>query len=399
MSQYDFGTINTATTTGADLATLLQNWRDAVLSNHSGTTRPSYIKAGQIWVNTTTASGWVVNLYNGTDDIPLGYVNSTDATAGFLSRAFVTTKSATATIALTERDMLVAASAPSAAITLTLPTASTAKNGFKIIFQKADNTANTISIARAGSDLVNGGLTYTLAQQYDTVEMISDGTSKWYAYGGVLDGGINTAKIANNAITTAKIADGSVTAAKLDSSIAAGFMPTGTVVPYAGGTAPAGWILSYGQAVSRTTYANLFAVIGTSFGGGDGVSTFNVPDLRGRVVAAADNMGGVSAGRIGAVLGASFGNAGGVETVALSVGQMPSHSHSVYADTGVGTTFGPSIANYYPTRFADRGGAYSYTMEGTATVAPTLGLVGYNGSGAAHSNVQPTIVLNYIIKA
>ena len=72
-------------------------------------------------------------------------------------------------------------------------------------------------------------------------------------------------------------------------------LPTGSVIPFAGKTAPTGWLMCQGQAVSRTTYAQLFSVIGTTFGSGDGSTTFNLPDLRGRVAVGVDsdaNLGG-----------------------------------------------------------------------------------------------------------
>ena len=69
-------------------------------------------------------------------------------------------------------------------------------------------------------------------------------------------------------------------------------MPTGSVIPFGGSSAPSGFLLCYGQAVSRTTYATLFGVISTTYGTGDGSSTFNLPDLRGRVVAGQDVMAG-----------------------------------------------------------------------------------------------------------
>ncbi|EHL69933.1 hypothetical protein HMPREF1032_02932, partial [Subdoligranulum sp. 4_3_54A2FAA] len=60
-------------------------------------------------------------------------------------------------------------------------------------------------------------------------------------------------------------------------------MPVGCVIPFAGAAAPTGWLLCQGQAISRTTYAQLFSVIGTTYGSGDGKTTFNLPDMRGRV--------------------------------------------------------------------------------------------------------------------
>jgi len=91
--------------------------------------------------------------------------------------------------------------------------------------------------------------------------------------------------------------------------------PPGVVLPYAGASAPTGWLLCYGQAVSRTTYADLFTAISTTYGAGDGSTTFNVPDLRGRVPAGKDNMGGTAANRLTAggsgVTGTTLGAAGG----------------------------------------------------------------------------------------
>src|SRR5258707_6849253 len=72
----------------------------------------------------------------------------------------------------------------------------------------------------------------------------------------------------------------------------------GAVVGYAGSSAPSGWLFCFGQNVGRTTYATLFAVIGTTYGAGDGSTTFGVPDLRGRVPFGKDDMGGVAASRL-----------------------------------------------------------------------------------------------------
>lgn len=77
-----------------------------------------------------------------------------------------------------------------------------------------------------------------------------------------------------------------------------GGVPIGTQVAFGGTTAPTGWLLCYGQAVSRTTYALLFAVIGTAYGAGDSSTTFNLPDKRGRASIGKDNMGGSAANRV-----------------------------------------------------------------------------------------------------
>jgi microcystin-dependent protein len=103
-----------------------------------------------------------------------------------------------------------------------------------------------------------------------------------------------------------------------------GSTPIGAVVPYAGNVAPQGWLVADGSEVSRTTYSALFQAIGTTYGPGDGTSTFNVPDLRGRVVVAVGSNGAV------ATLGQNEGNAEG--------SRSPRHTHSVPAHShGVGT--------------------------------------------------------------
>lgn len=165
------------------------------------------------------------------------------------------------------------------------------------------------------------------------------------------------------------------------------FCPVGTVDDFAGATAPTGWLLCYGQAVSRTDYADLFAVIGTDYGSGDGSTTFNVPDLRGRVVAGQDDMGGSSANRLtglsGGVDGDTLGAAGGAETHTLTTAQMPSHSHSQYTNAAGGGL----------TRRLDDDG-----LSGSAQAVNQGQNTGDAGSGGAHNNVQPTMIMNKIIK-
>lgn len=201
-----------------------------------------------------------------------------------------------------------------------------------------------------------------------------------------LDGSVTTAKIVDANVTTAKIADANVTLAKLAAAVQELLVPAGAVSPYAGTSEPTGWLFARGQAVSRATYAALFAAIGTTYGAGDGSTTFNLPDLRGRVVAGKDDMGGTSANRLtnqsGGLDGDVLGASGGAETHTLTIAQMPAHFHQVYynRDTPNGGSGDVADHNHNP---ISGSGPYSTTTVG--------------GSGA-HNNVQPTLILNYIIK-
>ena len=83
--------------------------------------------------------------------------------------------------------------------------------------------------------------------------------------------GSNTTAIASNAVVTAKINDNAVTLAKLAAAVQEALAPAGSLMPYAGASAPSGWLLCFGQEISRSTYAALFAVLGTTYGAGDGL--------------------------------------------------------------------------------------------------------------------------------
>lgn len=174
-------------------------------------------------------------------------------------------------------------------------------------------------------------------------------------------------------------------------------VPLGAVIDFWGNVVPEGYMLAAGQEVSRTEYAELFAVIGTNAGAGNGSTTFNLPDYRGRVGAGLDNMGGSAANRVtnaaSGIAGNSLGAAGGSQTHTLTTGQMPSHSHSV-TDPGhshittrvtAGTTWGA-------------GASTLQLQSGQSSVSTTGITIANAGSGQAHQNMQPSIICNKILR-
>jgi microcystin-dependent protein len=165
-------------------------------------------------------------------------------------------------------------------------------------------------------------------------------------------------------------------------------VPTGTVSAFAGSAAPTGYALCDGSAVNRTSQAALFGVIGTTYGVGDGSSTFNLPDLRGRVVA---GFGESLLGATPDTLGEDNGIIANTKEHTLTEAEMPSHQHKTD-----GTDSGD---NHAVRRGADAIiDATSHTINYNDAHYLTGSLTGTAGSGQAHNNVQPTIILNYIIK-
>ncbi|HUV39842.1 MAG TPA: tail fiber protein [Planctomycetota bacterium] len=162
--------------------------------------------------------------------------------------------------------------------------------------------------------------------------------------------------------------------------------PPGAIVPYAGLNPPTGWFLCDGDTVSETTFANLFAVIGTTYNtGGEPGGEFRLPDMRGRLPVGLDNMGGASAGVLTDAQADILGGTLGFEDHTLVTAELPLHSHQYddqyIAVTTGGAETGPSVTNLTST----------FTEEVGRTTSST-------GSDTAHNNVQPVIAMNFIIK-
>lgn len=147
-----------------------------------------------------------------------------------------------------------------------------------------------------------------------------------------------------------------------------GALAAGSLSAYAGASAPSGWLFCNGAAVSRTVYAGLFAAIGVTWGPGDGLTTFNLPDLRGRFP-------------MGASGAHALASNGGAESLNLSVGQLPAHSHAV---TDPGHTHSALVAS-------------STNTAGAAAGTGTAGLTGSSATGISIDNTgngDPVPILN-----
>jgi microcystin-dependent protein len=179
---------------------------------------------------------------------------------------------------------------------------------------------------------------------------------------------------------------------------------TGTVLDFAGTTAPTDWLMCYGQSLLRTDYPNLFAAIGTTYGAVDGTH-FSLPDCRGRAVIGKDNMGGAAANRVtsaaSGITGTTLGAAGGSETHTLTTAQMPAHTHANTLNDP-GHTHGHNAAATYSSGSSGTGGSSIFYLQQAAAInSASTGVSITNasqGSGSAHPNVQPSVVLNKIIK-
>lgn len=186
--------------------------------------------------------------------------------------------------------------------------------------------------------------------------------------------GIGANELANDSVTTVKIASNAVTQAKTNNSL----VPAGAVMPFAMMSVPTGWHWCDGTAYSRTTYALLFAAIGTTFGVGDGSTTFNVPDLRGRFVR-------------------SLGTSGGVSSLALGVQQTSAnlaHNHTI-TDVGHFHQYQQVVAGQ---GVVVGGGANVWlsTVSSTNTTAVPTGIV-IDNNGETESRPH-NIALLYCIK-
>lgn len=153
-------------------------------------------------------------------------------------------------------------------------------------------------------------------------------------------------------------------------------LPVGSIMPYPKATAPENWLICDGSAISRTDYSELFNAIGTTFGEGDGSTTFNLPNIKGRTIVGLDT-DDTDFNTIGKTLGE--------KTHTLTVAEMPEHNHKQSLDGGNSGNSGNA--------------AYSWSVPANQYLYTGDDLAGKTGGSQPHNNIQPSFVAAYIIKA
>lgn len=337
-----------------------------VSKSGSANTNPVVLDANgyaDVWLDT---GGYKFMLYDASGNLQWSVDNIDGGNStGYASS--VISKSSGFNLSINEQNTVVVCTA---SLTISLLPAATAGDGFAAVV--INQSSGNVTIDPDGAETINGAASLVV-NAGSSVSIHCNG-SAWYA-------------------TTIVPADGSITPAKLS------FGVTGMVVPFAGSSAPTGWLMCYGQAVSRTTYAALFALISTTYGTGDGSTTFNLPDLRGRAVFGVDNMGGSAASRVTAgvsgITGTSLGATGGNEAMhqhshANSLSD-PGHTHYYHGTSTPNSNVASVGSNNY--------GGSDLIVDGAVRSATTgITITNANAGTGSSQNMPPAMLLNYIIK-
>ena len=197
-------------------------------------------------------------------------------------------------------------------------------------------------------------------------------------------------------------------------------MPSGSIIVYAGSSAPSGWLICDGSAISRSTYSVLFGIISTTYGVGDSSSTFNIPDLTGRVPVGKEGSQNRITNALVGLTSTALGNVGGSQGHTLTAAQsgVPAHTHGLtmnpHNHTFVGDSHSHTLSHGLDS-FHDISGSTpsgnfasgqtkttsSTQVSGTIQNSTSSGTIANNSTAnasAAHPIVQPSIILNYCIK-
>ena len=324
-------------------ATLVTAAANPMVADSGGYIPARYIGTGSYKLVVKDSAGVTVKTE---DNLPGALDTSSFANDTATPTTPVITKSSAYSVVAGDQGKIILGDSTGGDFTITLLSAVTAGDDFRITI-KHIGTSNNVTIDSAAG-LIDGASTFVLDSKYESVTLTSDGAN-WH------------------------MTD--------DARVAALPFPIGMMTPYGGSTAPTQWLLCYGQAISRTTYSALFAIISTTYGVGDGSTTFNVPDIRGRVPAGLDNMGGSSANRLTdpahgfGLDGDTLGDTGGEQDHTQTTAELVAHTH-----TGRTQGSGSDVS------------ASTGDLKNNANTGST-------GGGTAFNVVQPTIILTYIIFA
>lgn len=250
------------------------------------------------------------------------------------------------------------------------------------------NTASAIVTRDGSGNFAAGVITATLTGNASTATLASTVTTNANLTGEVTSSG-NAATLTNSAVIGKVLTgytSGAGTVASTDTilqaiqklngnAVAAASIPSGTVTMFAGASAPTGWMFCDGTAISRTTYADLFTAIADTWGIGDGSTTFNLPDMRGRAPIGVGTGSGLTARALAAT--------GGEESHVLTIAELAAHTHDQNPNqkASVAGTTGTDLFN-------------STVGNSTALSLTT----GSRGSDAAHNTMMPYRGINFIIK-
>jgi len=235
-------------------------------------------------------------------------------------------------------------------------------NFYNAISGSVGNFAVNGNLSVTGTTALTGALTATTAAFSGAISSVSP-TFTGTPLAPTATAGTNTTQIATTAFVLSNGA------------------PTGGLIMWGTGTAPSGWLLCAGAAVNRTTYAALFAVIGTTFGVGDGSTTFNLPDYTNRMP-----------------YGTTVGSTGGSATTTLITANLPAHTHNnTITDPGhfhnATSTTGANI------NWVGTGGAAVLVNSVTSTATTGVTITNASaGSGTAATTISPYLGINFIIK-
>lgn len=336
---------------------------------------PFYIKrdragVSQLWMRNATAGGGIETIYNSDDSSArLGAYSSTYSTARYQNGAVLGINS--------DSDKIVI-DAPNTGNTVNFFVGDTSMGAQ--VDETSLNLANDYRLQWSQSTSADGTEAASITSSTGSPETVitANPGSIYLRYNGS----------AGSQVYVKESGTGNTGWAALVATGGSSLMPTGTVIAYAGSATPTGYLACDGSAVSRTTYAALFTAISTTWGVGDGVTTFNVPDLRGRQLIGSGTGAGLTARTLGT-------QNIGAETVTLDTLNMPllePNSTILPAQAGATNPYKLHASQW------DGGPGVPYSMDGSDAVNPRGGSEGSPPAQTAVDTLDPSGVVNFIIK-